>query len=183
MPVARSSPHRLYPALAGSLALHLAVLVAPGQLPRAPTPARPALMARLMPLPETESPKDNAPLLKNTLSDHDQAESQPAAPPPPLSSKGTGAPKRLAKAQEERALRKLSAHVYYPPEAIDRGLEGEVRLLLLLDEAGRILSADIAAGSGHAILDRAAQSAALSMGSLPGTGLSQLILPVVFRLQ
>ncbi|KAB2938107.1 MAG: energy transducer TonB [Rhodocyclaceae bacterium] len=73
--------------------------------------------------------------------------------------------------------------MFYPPEAVSRGLEGEVRVLLTLDAEGGIMDAQVAAGSGHRLLDIAAVQAALAMGSLPGAGVRELILPVVFRLR
>lgn len=168
-------------ALAVSLLLHAAVLGWPGH--RAAVSARPAtLEAHLLPLPPTPT----EPLLKNTL----VQQQEPVAPapararPPPRTpgAHGTRAA-RLDKSREEAALRKLAKHQFYPDEAVEQGLEGEVRLLLVLDPAGRVLSVDIAAGSGHAILDRAAVAAARAMGSLPDAGVRDFILPVVFRLQ
>ncbi|MBK9596331.1 MAG: energy transducer TonB [Rhodocyclales bacterium] len=58
-----------------------------------------------------------------------------------------------------------------------------MRLLLTLDGNGAIRDAQVAAGSGHPILDEAAIKAALAMGSLPDAGAREVILPVVFRLR
>ena len=168
-------------ALAMSLLLHAAVLGWPGH--RAAMPARPAtLEAHLPPLP----PAPTEPLLKNTL----VQQQEPVVPahartrPPPRTPGAHGArAARLDKPREEAALRKLAKHQFYPEEAVEQGLEGEVRLLLVLDAAGQIVSVDIAAGSGHAILDRAARAAAFAMRSLPDAGVRDFILPVVFRLE
>ena len=81
-----------------------------------------------------------------------------------------------------RAQRKLSQHLFYPAEALARGLEGEVRLLVRLSPDGRVDEVSVAASSGHAILDNAAIKAAYAMGGLPGAP-RELILPVVFQLQ
>ena len=56
-------------------------------------------------------------------------------------------------------------------------------MLLTLDPAGNVLEAVIASGSGHPALDRAALSAAYAIQRLPGAGVRELILPVVFRLE
>lgn len=173
---------RLVPALALSLLIHAIVLGWPAH--RAPAPERPApLEARLLP---SVTPRPAEPLLKNTLA----PEVEKARPPVPPSSPGPASrglqavkPDKLDKPREQAAQKKLAAHLYYPEEAVAQGLEGEVRLLLVLDAGGRILSVEIAAGSGHPILDRAAKAAAFAMGSLPDAGVRDFILPVVFRLQ
>ena len=41
----------------------------------------------------------------------------------------------------------------------------------------------LAASSGHVLLDQAAIKAAFAMGRLPGVSARELILPVIFRLQ
>ncbi|HZV54296.1 MAG TPA: TonB family protein [Rhodocyclaceae bacterium] len=87
------------------------------------------------------------------------------------------------KAASAIAQRKLAEHLYYPPEAIASGLEGEVRLLLTLAENGTVVDATVAGSSGHAILDQAAVRAAHAMGALPGVNRRELILPVVFQLK
>lgn len=185
-------PARLALAFALSLALH-AVLLFAGAGQRPPPAVPPPLEARLRlpPAPPAE------PLLKNTL----EAEAEPAAkpisqplPPPPGSARTAAvAPKPVPKpepkpaptpARELRAAqKKLAQHQFYPPEAIAAGLEGEVRLLVLLDADGQVSDVQIAASSGHRILDAAAQRAAFAMGSLPGSSRRELILPVVFRLR
>lgn len=80
------------------------------------------------------------------------------------------------------AQRKLSPYLYYPEEAIRRGWEGEVRLLLRFDATGMILHVEIAAGSGHALLDHAAVQAVQSLRQLPNIGVREMILPVKFQL-
>ena len=92
---------------------------------------------------------------------------------------GQGAAKQAVKV----AQKKLSQHLYYPPEAVKRGIEGEVRLLLTLTADGHIADINIAATSGHPMLDNAALKAAYAMGALSGTEARELILPVIFRLQ
>lgn len=186
-------PARLALAFTLSLALHGALLFA-GAGQRPPPAVPPPLEARLRlpPAPPAE------PLLKNTL----EAEAEPAKPvkaaqplpPPPGSAKTAAmAPKHVPKPEPKpaptpvrelrAAQKKLAQHQYYPPEAIAAGLEGEVRLLVLLDADGQVSDVQIAASSGHRILDAAAQRAAFAMGSLPGSSRRELILPVVFRLR
>ena len=152
------------------------------------------LEARLLEvLPPQESIHE--PLLKNTLSDDElKKNAQKDIRKSPLSEVADA----VAKPSMARALRpvarhqadavqwtqrKLSHHMYYPPEAIDQGLEGEVRLLLRLNDEGRLLSVSVAASSGFPILDQAALAAARAMGQIPEVGVKELLLPVVFRLQ
>ena len=165
-------------ALAASLALHLALLglgLPPGKVSPRETPAM--LSARLLP-PATVRPAE--PLLKDTLAEAEAPRAAPAPPPRPADAKSR---RPAPRTPEEAAQRKLSEVLFYPPEAVARGLEGEVRLLLTLDGNGAIRDAQVAAGSGHPILDEAAIKAALAMGSLPDAGAREVILPVVFRLR
>ncbi|MDP2810123.1 MAG: energy transducer TonB [Rhodocyclaceae bacterium] len=164
---------RLLFALAASLLLHAAVLGAAswrfGRNPETITPAM--LSATLLPPALVRPDESPDPLLKNTLSDGTASRT-----PPP-------APGRAARMPREEAQRKLSEHLYYPPEAVARGLEGEVRLLLSLDAGGNVIDAQVASSSGHDILDRAAMRTAHAMGRLPSAGTREVILPVVFRLR
>ena len=89
----------------------------------------------------------------------------------------------MPKNEIQAAQRKLSKHLFYPPEAVARGIEGEVRLILRLSASGTVEEVDIAASSGHRILDNAAIKAAYAMGQLTSAGKRELVLPVVFRLQ
>ncbi len=162
-------------ALAASLALHLALLGL-GQPQGKVSPRNAAsISARLLP-PATVRPE---PLLKDTLAEGSSAKSI-QAPPKPVEAKSR---RPAPPTPEAAAQRKLSEVLFYPPEAVARGLEGEVRLLLTLDGNGTIRDAQVASGSGHRILDEAAIKAALAMVSLPDAGARELILPVVFRLR
>lgn len=171
--------HRFLLALAASLALHLALLgsgVIASLLERKVSPRNTAISVRLLP-PATVLPKDA--LLKDTLAENESSKAV-QAPPKPTDAKGRpAAPRR----PEDTARRKLSEVLFYPPEAVARGLEGEVRLLLTLEKDGRVADAQVAAGSGHKMLDDAAVRAAFAMGSLPEAGAREVILPVVFRLR
>ncbi len=72
---------------------------------------------------------------------------------------------------------------FYPQEAIARGLEGEVLVLIIIDESGRVTAARIEEGSGHHILDDAALRAVRSLRSLPADAPREALLPVRFRLR
>ena len=182
-------PRRLTLAFALSLAVHGAALL-PDYLKRLPAaPPRPPLQAvlRLSPLPE---PPRAETLLKNTL-DEEVApkEIEPLPPPPPKpveparKAEAKTTPKNAQKRDLQIAQRKLSEQQFYPPEAIARNIEGEVRLIIKLAENGAVDDVGIAASSGHALLDNAAIRAAYAMGTLAGVTSRELILPVVFRLE
>lgn len=169
---------RLIFALALSLALH-GGLVVPDLVKRlAVAPPRPALQAvlRLPPAPEAIPAE---PLLKNTI---DPEEAPPPVKPPPKTAP-QAKPKAVAKREVQVAQRKLSEHLFYPPEAVARGIEGEVRLIVKLSADGAVESVSIAASSGHPLLDNAAIKAAYAMGQLTGASSRELILPVIFQLQ
>lgn len=129
------------------------------------------ITATLLPSPDLAAEA----LLKDTLAETRQP---PIAAPKPIDRPGPG-----KHHSEKAAERKLAEHVYYPEEAIARGLEGEVRLLLTLDGSGAVLDAQVADGSGHAILDQAAVRAAYAMGRLTGVERREIVLPVRFRLR
>lgn len=162
-------------ALAASLALHLALLglgLPSGKV----SPRNTAISARLLP-PATVKPAE--PLLKDTLAEGAAPKTATAAPTPIDAKSRRPAPRT----PEAAAQRKLSEVLFYPPEAVARGLEGEVRLLLTLDGDGAIRDVQVAASSGHRILDDAAIKAVHLIGSLPDADVRELILPVVFRLR
>lgn len=136
-----------------------------------PGPMAAPLQARLL-------PPDSEPLLKNTL-DHAGLRTSRFRSRETRKSNATVA----SRVRQGVARRKLAEHPFYPPEAVARSLEGEVRLLLTLDPQGMVLEARVASGSGHALLDRAAVEAAFAMRRIPADGVRELILPVVFKLE
>lgn len=158
---------RLFLALLSSLALHLALLAAPALWRAAPPAPPPRLEVTLSP-PETPELKE--PPLPSAV--NTEADSPLPEPTPRLATGGT-----LRRAQGA-----LSKHLFYPPQAVAQGLEGDVVVLLELAPDGRILKASVATGSGHALLDDAALDAARRIGRLPGNP-RQMLLPVSFRLQ
>src|SRR5262245_36630116 len=154
-------------------------------LPRAlrvPDPTVTFLTARLEP---AEPPPE---VLKNTIEPKPRSEPKPpraepkqprpaAVPPKPRPK-----PERLSAEELDRTLSRLSQTLLYPPEAVRRGLEGEVVVMLELDAEGRVVAASVASGSGHAILDEAVR-AARQLGALgPALGGKAILLPVRFRL-
>ncbi len=159
----------LHFALLFSLALHATLIVAPVWLAtkQRPLPV-PNIEARLLP---ASVPDAIAEAVSTKASSADTVPEQLAVPP-----------RSLQGASLHRAQAVLSKHLFYPPQAVTEGLEGEVILLLSLSENGQLVSAAVARSSGHAILDQAALDAARHIGALPGNP-RQTLFPVSFRLQ
>lgn len=190
----------LVPALAISLALH-AALVSIG-LPetaglRAPKPPpdlvvhlteheEPAAAPRLT-LPPQPQPQPNAsasaPLaaVKPRPAEPRFAVPQPR-PSEPQRPAGEAIP-RLGGEAALRAAEQLARDLPYPPEAIERGLQGEALVLIFLDGSGNAMAARLEASSGHAILDEAAVRAARRLRALPDSAPREALLPVRFRLR
>lgn len=159
----------LHLALLLSLTLHAALIVAPLWLATDKQPiAPPNIEARLLPLP---APDAIAESVSTESRDTGAVPEQLAA-----------SPRNLRGASLRRAQAALSKHLFYPPQAVAHGLEGEVILLLSLAENGQLISASVARSSGHALLDQAALDAARNIGILPGNP-RQTLFPVSFRLQ
>lgn len=163
----RIVPMPLQVALLLSLALHAALFVAPIWLAaRLPSPG-PSIEARLIPQPPTA-------MAEAVSTDAGASSATPPQPAAPL--------RRLQGNSLRRAQALLSEHLFYPPEAVTRGQEGEVILLLTLSDRGQLVSAVVARSSGHALLDQAALDAARRIGALPGNP-RQTLFPVSFRLR
>jgi protein TonB len=159
-------------ALAASLAMHFVVLM-PAQwwLPRQPV-SPPPLAVRLPP-PEAA---------RELATQPEMLEKPVDAVPPAPTFRPTEKPRELKGRALDTALAALTREEFYPREAIERGWEGRVVLLLALDAAGRVTAIEVASSSGHAILDDAALRAATRITALPG-GRRQVLLPVEFRLE
>ena len=165
----RIVPMPPYLALLLSLALHTALIVVPTWLTAQQRPLpTPGIAARLLPPP---TPLTIAEAVSTEASSNDLVIPQRLTPP-----------RSLQGSSLRRAQAALSEHLFYPPEAVARGLEGEVILLLTLTESGQLAAAAIARGSGHALLDQAALDAARHIGALPGNP-RQTLFPVTFRLR
>jgi protein TonB len=168
------------------MALHVAaIMLPPVALPRAlraHDAAITLLTARLEPLPPPERAPD---VLKNTIEapPPERVRAPPKPRPTPQAAKPQAPPERLAGEALDRTLGELSQTLLYPPEAVRRGLQGEVVVLLELDAEARVVRASVASGSGHAILDEAAVAAARRLGALaPSLAGKAILLPVRFRL-
>lgn len=167
---------RLTLALSLSLALHAAGLIGLPERPRAATASAP-LQVSLQPAETPERAAER--LIKNTLEDgRDSAHPASARPPPSVS--GTRA--QRAETVQQQARRKLSQQLFYPPAALEQGLQGTVTLRIELGPQGQVLDAVVLAGSGHELLDQAAQHAARAIGRIDAGTRRELLLPVVFRL-
>ena len=176
---------RLLRAVALSLLLHAAVIGLPGiDFLREPVRTGIPLEARLLPFPLTTPQDAEEALLKDTLSE-EPPDRTPAAPTLDIVPRDPQF--SLADAPEpadiKHAKRKPAERRFYPQQAAAQGIEGEVRLRLTLDAEGSLVDVQIAASSGHAELDQAALRAARALGRLPGLGMREMILPVVFRLR
>jgi protein TonB len=78
----------------------------------------------------------------------------------------------------------LKGHFRYPPVAIRRGWEGEVRLAFRVTAEGEIRDVHVTRGSGHGMLDNAAREALQRVARLKAPGHAvELELPVHFRLR
>jgi protein TonB len=183
-------------ALALSIALHAALIFLSMHID-APQrrPARPDLTVRLPeppPVPATPAAPEPPPRLQlppepqqnasavppGTLRARREAPGPVAPPPAPPAD----AP-RLTGEAALRAAEQLARELPYPPEAIERGLQGEALVLLFLDRAGNVIAARLEASSGHALLDDAALRAARQLRSLPDSAPREALLPVRFRLR
>ena len=169
----------LAPAFALSLILHALLATAVAQLIAPALPAGKSLPARLTVLLLDRIAVPDAPaapaarlLLPQTPPRHANAAARARVSPEVLS----GAAARSAAGQ-------LARDLPYPAEAIERGLQGEVLVLLFLDESGNAIAARVEASSGHALLDDAAVLAARSLRALPGSAPREALLPVRFRLR
>jgi protein TonB len=181
-------------ALALSLLLHVLAIVALARLD-APTP-RSSSRAQVLnvALPETPAAPEIVPPLpvQPTLLLPEPAPRHPSAAKPVATARQqretaavapSGPPQRLAGEAARQATQQLSRELFYPPEAVERGLEGEALVLLFLDASGNAIAARLESSSGHALLDDAAVKAARTLKSLPDSAPREALLPVRFRLR
>ena len=178
-------------ALALSLVLHAAVVVLATRLWMPSTRRTPeaALKVRLVePLSIPASTPAPQPELLMREDTPRKAITPPLQKPLPRLTRAPEAPRRadvqvLAGDAARKAGEQIARELFYPPEAIERGLEGEALVLLFLDESGSAIAARIETSSGHAILDAAAVRAARTLKSLPASAPREALLPVRFRLR
>jgi len=171
-----------------SLLLHVAVFWPLGAFLQhlAPVPMPPLevlLLAAETPAPEpAPAPIEAEPALAEDAKPPDQPLTPPVAvpPAPTLTPKPPKPPEQRDKPLPTAKLEQAKQE-FYPREAIARGLEGDVVVLLTLTSSGGVADASVATSSGHAILDAAALNAVRHSGELPA-GQRQLLLAVQFRL-
>lgn len=153
----------------------------------APTAARlppppPVLTAQLRPLPAPQ-----APLMLPEPPPPAAAEPEPVKSAPskskPRAEAARGQPRSWQEEVGKQFRQQNERGLYYPAEAIARGLEGEVLVLLVLDEAGHAVAARVEQGSGHLLLDSAALRVARSLRSLPADAPRETLIPVRFTLR
>jgi periplasmic protein TonB len=168
-----------------SLLLHVAVFWPLNALIKPPVPAPVMMLEAVLleppvlkeaPAPEPERTEPEQPPVEQPAT---QPASQPVAVPP-APTFVPKPPEPQAKAANAAMAEKIKQE-YYPREAIARGIQGDVVVLVILKPSGEVTGAMVATSSGHAILDEAAMAAALRITGLPA-GQRQLLLPVQFRL-
>ncbi|MFZ2972776.1 MAG: TonB family protein [Ferribacterium limneticum] len=173
--------YRLFAALALSLSLHLLPLLPDFNFGQNFRSTVAPLTAELRPPPAAAAtPPLSLPEQPKPANEPEPKPPRPALAKPP---EKTGAPKTWTQAVREHLKKLDSAGQFYPADAIARGLEGEVLVLLIIDEAGKVSAARVEQGSGHPLLDAAALRAVRSLQSLPADAPRQVVLPVRFRLR
>ena len=166
---------RLFVALVLSLLLHIVPFMPDFNFEQNFRSTVTSMTAELRPPPPTAQPPLSLPEQPKPRTVAEKP-AKPAASP-------ASAPKTWTQAVREH-LRKLdAAGQYYPAEAIAQGLQGDVEVLLVIDESGKVSAARVERGSGHPILDDAALRAVRSLQSLPADAPRQVVLPVRFRLR
>ncbi|MFZ2267270.1 MAG: energy transducer TonB [Azonexus sp.] len=167
-------------ALAAIMSLLLHILPFVGELihfqpPPSPPPPLQAELRPARPLPPPPALELDKP-----------APPQPVTPRKPTLAQASRSKTSIPTWQQEvrRQLKKQQENgQFYPAEAIAQGLEGEVLVLMLLDEQGRVAAARVEQGSGHRLLDDAALKAIRALHSVPAEAPREAILPVSFKLR
>jgi len=167
--------YRLLPALLLSLLAHLFPFL-PGVLPPAVAPPAPPLQALLRPAPAPE-------VVPLALPEPPPAATpQPAKPRPPKPVPSPATPDWQREIRRQFGEQRQRGE-FYPAEAIARGLQGEVLVLLVLDPDGSVAAARLEESSGHPLLDDAALRAVRALRSLPADAPRETLIPVRFRLR
>ena len=190
-PPPRPAPGRLAVELIWPRQAPVAPADAPAPAPRAaPDSGPPARPAQRQPQPErappapsprarpSTGPPEEPPPATSPSSPRGPAETRPGGDPgPPLA--------LIRGLLEER----LADRFRYPLLARRRGWEGRVLLRLRIGADGRVLATEVAQGSGHRILDRAALRAVRGLPALPLERVWErprafdMLLPVTYRLR
>jgi protein TonB len=176
-------------ALAISVVLHVLLVAAPAWRVNAPVQSALTVSLRESPAAATPpptletAPPPAAPLLQPEPEPIKTVARPAGAPLLPQTARQTITLQALSGAAARDAREQLARELMYPPEAIERGQQGEALVLLFLDEAGNVVAARLEASSGHAILDEAAVRAARTLRALPASAPREALLPVRFRLR
>ncbi|MDR2507265.1 MAG: TonB family protein [Candidatus Accumulibacter sp.] len=198
--------HSLVFSLGLSLMLHGLALYAGSFLRFPDTPSRRIVFALLrspekprnLPLPQGPEVLSEPGSLLNNAAGTENVEETPL---PPGSAAVNEAPQRpeesvapetpatpqkkngQTKKEIQSVQKKPSPRLFYPREAIERGLEGTVHLIVRFANDGSVINVGVTASSGHALLDDAAVQAVYAMGRKMGVASGELALPVRFRLE
>lgn len=174
--------YRLPLALVASLLLHILPWLLNQTSPAKPTPPpKPSLTATLAP---QVLPAPAAPPPELILPEPPKPEASP--PPKPEKQKPREKQPNSAKTWNQAIAQQLKSlndrHQYYPQEAISQGLQGEVLVLVIIDENGNITAARVEESSGHRLLDDAALRNVRTIRSLPADAPREALLPLRFKL-
>lgn len=179
---------RLAGATVLSLLLHAILLGAGGWL----LDRQPRDAAELPPLEVSLTPPEAPPpalLAPEAPAPEAVPETAPVAMAPELRPAPPQAPAAVAPAAAgtvaaitQAATRQIAQYLFYPPEAIAQGLQGQALVRLYLDEKGDAIAARLERSSGYPLLDDAAVRAAAAVRSMPEGGAREILLPVRFRL-
>lgn len=176
---------RLALAMAASLLTHGLLLLPPAAAPRMRPSPPPRLQASLQPppLPMVPELKLEQPAAESPPQRSLPAQARPTNPRPPLPLRQPKQPATWTEAVRQHLHELQKRGQFYPQEAIARGQQGEVLVLLLLDENGQVTAARVEQGSGYPLLDAAALQAVRSLSALPADAPRQTLLPVRFKLR
>jgi len=173
-------------ALLISFALHALLIAAPA-LRGKPQPLPPLTVSlrEAPPAPAVEVPSPEPPgrILPQKRPRHAAPRHAPPPAEPRPVARQTVSLQRLSGEAARAAGEQMARELLYPLEAIERGLQGEVLVLLFLDERGNAIAARLEESSGHALLDDAAVRAARTLRALPASAPREALLPVRFRLR
>lgn len=149
----------------------------PAPAPQPQPAAAPALQetTTAAPVSESASASDNSPAPERDAVDAGQTEK-------------ASANASAAVSVDLNAAYRLNPAPDYPPIALRRGWEGTVRLRVTLDVQGHPSRVDLAASSGHPMLDESALAAVRRWQFRPATRLGEAVVatvevPIVFKLK
>lgn len=167
-----------------------------------PEPPKPKVMPKPIPKPEPKPiPKHEPPVFEPPPSDISvepvtapppaviavapEAESLPTltAPPPEPPAPSNDDLEAARNRYKDQLVREMLKHKQYPKIAKIRGWQGEVKIDVLLDSNGNVLSSNISVSSGHDVLDKQAlEMVKNSTFPAPPKDSFHYLIPVPFRL-